>query len=236
MSWLEKILPSIGKNAKKNIPEGLWSKCPECSRVLYQEELERLSYVCPKCDHHLIISARRRLNNFLDVEHQFEIAPNIESVDPLKFKDQKKYKDRYIDAQKKTKEKDALQFYGKNLGLTFQIADDTLDYNSNLNLFGKKIGKDFFEGKVTLPAILVYQQSNINEKELLKKIFKQTKRNEEDFKIMLRLISKYNIIYQCYKKAEYFVNLASNSLSLFKPSKEKSILENLISFSLERSF
>jgi len=108
MSWLEKILPSIGKNAKKNIPEGLWSKCPECSRVLYQEELERLSYVCPKCDHHLIISARRRLKNFLDVEHQFEIAPNIQSVDPLKFIDQKKYKDRYIDAQKKTKEKDAL--------------------------------------------------------------------------------------------------------------------------------
>ena len=108
MSWLEKILPSIGKNTKKNIPEGLWSKCPECNRVLYQEELERLSYVCPKCDHHLIISARRRLANFLDVEHQFEIAPKIESVDPLKFKDQKKYKDRYIDAQKKTKEKDAL--------------------------------------------------------------------------------------------------------------------------------
>jgi len=141
-----------------------------------------------------------------------------------------------IITNKSNKEKDALQFYGKNLGLTFQIADDTLDYNSNLNLFGKKIGKDFFEGKVTLPTILVYQQSNINEKEFLKKIFKQTKRNEEDFKIMLKLISKYNIIDQCYKKAEYFVNLASSSLSIFKPSKEKNILENLTSFSLERSF
>ena len=141
-----------------------------------------------------------------------------------------------IITNKSDKEKDALQFYGKNLGLTFQIADDTLDYNSNLNLFGKKIGKDFFEGKVTLPAILVYQQSNINEKELLKKIFKQTKRNEEDFKIMLKLISKYNIVDQCYKKAGYFINLASNSLSIFKPSREKNILENLISFSLERSF
>ena len=108
MSWLEKILPSIGKNAKKNIPEGLWSKCPECNRVLYQEELERLHYVCPKCDHHLRISARKRLESFLDVEHQFEIAINLESVDPLKFKDQKKYKDRYIEAQKSTKEKDAL--------------------------------------------------------------------------------------------------------------------------------
>ncbi|MDB9951147.1 acetyl-CoA carboxylase, carboxyltransferase subunit beta [Candidatus Thioglobus sp.] len=108
MSWLEKIMPSIGINIKKNIPEGIWSKCPECRRVLYQEELERLHYVCPKCDHHLRISARKRIEGFLDVEQQLEIAANIESVDPLKFKDQKKYKDRYHDAQKKTKEKDAL--------------------------------------------------------------------------------------------------------------------------------
>ncbi len=108
MSWLERILPPIGKNAKKNIPEGLWSKCPECSRVLYQEEIKRLQYVCPECDHHLQISARARIENFLDVEHQFELSHNIESTDPLKFKDQKKYKDRSSDAQKKTKEKDAL--------------------------------------------------------------------------------------------------------------------------------
>ena len=108
MSWLEKIMPSIGKNAKKNIPEGIWSKCPECNRVLYQEELERKLYVCPKCNHHLRISARKRLESFLDMENQVEIAPNIQSADPLKFKDQKKYKDRYQDAQKFTKEKDAL--------------------------------------------------------------------------------------------------------------------------------
>ena len=108
MSWLAKIMPSIGKNAKKNIPEGLWSKCPECNRVLYQEELERLLYVCPKCNHHLRISARSRIQDFLDMENQVEIAPNVQSVDPLKFKDQKKYKDRYQEAQKKTKEKDAL--------------------------------------------------------------------------------------------------------------------------------
>ena len=108
MSWLEKILPSIGKNAKKNIPEGLWSKCPECNRVLYQEELERLNYVCPKCSHHLRMSARKRLESFLDSHNQLEIAANLQSVDPLKFKDQKKYKDRYNDAQKKTNEKDAL--------------------------------------------------------------------------------------------------------------------------------
>ena len=141
-----------------------------------------------------------------------------------------------IITNKSNKEKEALQFYGKNLGITFQIADDTLDYNSNLNLFGKKIGKDFFEGKVTLPAILVYQKANIHEKEFLRKIFKQKNKSEEDFRLMLKLISKYDVINECYKKAEYFINLASNSLSMFSPSKEKSTLENLTSFSLERSF
>ena len=139
-------------------------------------------------------------------------------------------------SKKNNKEKDALQFYGKNLGLTFQIADDTLDYNSNVKLFGKKIGKDFFEGKVTLPAIIVYQKSNANEKEILKKIFKKNERTQEDFKIILKLISKYNVIELCYKKAEYFINLATNSLSVFKTSKEKNILENLTSFSMERKF
>lgn len=141
-----------------------------------------------------------------------------------------------IITDKNNKEQDSLQFYGKNLGITFQIADDTLDYDSNLNLFGKKIGNDFFEGKVTLPAILVYQRANIDEKKILNKIFKQSEKNEEDFKIMLKLISKYKIIPQCHKKAEYFINLALNSLSIFKPSREKSILENLTSFSLERPF
>ena len=111
-----------------------------------------------------------------------------------------------------------------------------MDYNSNLNLFGKKIGKDFFEGKVTLPAILVYLRANINEKKFLKKIFIQNKKNEKDFMTMLKLISKYNISHQCHKRAEHFVNLALNALSIFRPSKEKSILENLISFTLERSF
>ena len=141
-----------------------------------------------------------------------------------------------IITNKSNKEKDALEFYGKNLGLTFQVADDTLDYNSNINLFGKKIGKDFFEGKVTLPIILVYQRSNVSEKLFIKKTFKKNERNQKDFETTLKLISKYNIINQCYKKAEYFINLASNSLSIFKPSKEKDILENLTFFSLERSF
>ena len=103
MSWLEKILPSIGKNTKKNIPEGLWSKCPECNGVLYKEELKRLSHVCPQCDHHLRMSARERLKSFLDEGHQVEIGANIESVDPLKFKDQKNTKTATATLRKKLK-------------------------------------------------------------------------------------------------------------------------------------
>ena len=141
-----------------------------------------------------------------------------------------------IIAKRTDKEKNALKFYGKNLGLTFQIADDTLDYNSNVNLFGKKIGKDFFEGKVTLPVILVYQESNFNEKQSIKKMFNQKTRSNEELDYILKLIKKYNIINACYKKAEHFINLASNSLGVFKPSNEKTILKNLTSFSLQRSF
>ena len=137
---------------------------------------------------------------------------------------------------KNNKIKDALEFYGKNLGLTFQIADDSLDYNSELNLFGKKIGNDFYEGKITLPIILLYQKANDAEKIKIKEFFTKKNRDEKNFKVILELIKKYNIISQCYKKAEHFIDLASNSLSIFDNSDEKKILEKLTSFSLERSF
>ena len=139
-------------------------------------------------------------------------------------------------AERNNKEKEALEFYGKNLGLTFQIADDTLDYNSNINLFGKNTGNDFYEGKITLPIILLFQQANDSEKKQLENIFNKNIRSENDFSDVLKLISKYKIISKCYKKAEHFINLASNSLSIFKETREKKILENLTSFSLERSF
>ena len=137
---------------------------------------------------------------------------------------------------KNNKAKESLEFYGRNLGLTFQIADDTLDYNSDLNLFGKKIGNDFFEGKITLPIIILYQQAKDQEKKQIKEFFYKKNRDEENFKVVLELIKKYNIILQCYKKAEHYIGLASNSLSTFDDSNEKKILEKLTSFSLERSF
>jgi len=135
-----------------------------------------------------------------------------------------------------TKYKEALEFYGKNLGLTFQIADDTLDYNSELKVFGKKIGNDFFEGKVTLPIILLYQKIGSEEKENLKSLFNKVTRNKEELEYVLSLIKKNNIIKECYKKAEHFINLSYNSLSIFEDSKEKNLLKNLTSFSIERNF
>ena len=136
----------------------------------------------------------------------------------------------------KTKEKEALEFYGRNLGLTFQIADDTLDYNSELKLFGKKIGKDFFEGKITLPIILLFQKANNQEKKKLKYIFLKNDRDETDLNYVLSLIKKFDVIKACYQKAQHYINLASNSLSVFNDCEEKNILENLTSFSLSRNF
>ena len=139
-------------------------------------------------------------------------------------------------SEMKTKEKEALEFYGRNLGLTFQIADDTLDYNSELKIFGKNIGQDFYEGKITLPIILLFQKANKDEKETLKRTFAKEERNQNDLNYTLSLIKKYDIINSCYQKAKHYINLSSNSLSVFKDSEEKNILENLTSFSLSRNF
>tara|TARA_Y100001958_G_C21202917_1_gene529321 strand:+ start:49 stop:1062 length:1014 start_codon:yes stop_codon:yes gene_type:complete len=141
-----------------------------------------------------------------------------------------------IITDKENKYKDALESYGKNLGLTFQIADDTLDYNSDLKIFGKNIGNDFFEGKVTLPIILLFQKINDDKKKLLKDFFIKENRNESDLKEVLELIKYHNIINECYKKAEHYINLASNSLNIFQNSNEKDIFRNLTTFSLERNF
>ena len=111
MSWLKNLLPSRIRTEggqKKAVPEGLWAKCPACNAVLYRAELERNLDVCPKCDHHMRIGARRRLDMFLDPEPRVEIGAELEPVDALKFKDLKKYKDRLVQAQKATDETDAL--------------------------------------------------------------------------------------------------------------------------------
>ena len=134
------------------------------------------------------------------------------------------------------KKKDALESYGKNLGLAFQIADDALDYFSKEKIFGKQIGKDFFEGKVTLPIIIVFQKSNTIERNFLTKIFKKDKREKDDFDETLKLIKKYKSLETTFKRAEYFVNVSYDALGMFENSDEKNILQNLTGFSLNRSF
>ncbi len=110
MNWFTSLLPSINTDgaSKKAVPEGLWDKCPACSAVLYRVELERNQEVCPKCDYHMRIRARKRLENLFDNDSMVELSENLEPVDELKFKDSKKYKDRISAAQKSTGEKDAL--------------------------------------------------------------------------------------------------------------------------------
>ena len=134
------------------------------------------------------------------------------------------------------KEKKALESYGRNLGLAFQIADDALDYYAKEKLFGKEVGKDFFEGKVTLPLITVFQKGNEKEKNFLNEIMKKKNRTEEDFKETLALIYKYKAVEATFKKAEYFVNVSFDALAIFPDTEDKRILQNLTSFSLNRSF
>ena len=112
-NWLvDKLIPSLSRSTSKerssNVPEGLWRKCVKCEAVLYRPELERNLDVCPKCDHHMRITARTRLDYFLDKDDREELDAEMEPVDKLRFKDSKKYRDRLNSAQRSTGEKDAL--------------------------------------------------------------------------------------------------------------------------------
>ena len=134
------------------------------------------------------------------------------------------------------KEKSALESYGKNIGLAFQIADDALDYYSKEVIFGKKIGKDFYEGKVTLPLIIIFQRADTTERNFLIRTFKKIERTKEDFEKTLRLIKKYKAVEDSLQRAEYFVNVSHDALGIFEDCNEKKILQNLTGFSLNRSF
>jgi len=151
-SWFRKLLPSINTDgaSKKAVPEGLWHKCPSCSAVLYRIELEKNLEVCPKCDHHMRIFARKRLDSFFDADTITEIAENVEPVDELKFKDSKKYKDRISAAQKSTGEKDALIVYqGQVKG--FSLVAAAFDFRFMGGSMGSVVGEKFVQAaKVSL--------------------------------------------------------------------------------------
>ncbi len=146
MSWFENLLPSkirtSGISDKKNVPEGLWAKCDNCDAIIYRAELERNQEVCTKCDHHMRIGARRRLELFLDDEDRLEIAGSIESMDILRFRDDKKYKDRLHQAQKQTGEKDALiVMQGKVMGVKLVAA--AFEFKFMGGSMGSVVGEKF---------------------------------------------------------------------------------------------
>ncbi|MBT0587423.1 acetyl-CoA carboxylase, carboxyltransferase subunit beta [Alteromonas oceanisediminis] len=123
MSWIQKILPRTQTSTKGNVPEGVWTKCSACDAVLYRSELEKLLEVCPKCDHHMRIKARKRIDSLLDATDRKELAADLEPQDVLKFKDSKRYKDRIVAAQKSTDEKDAMVVMrGKIKGMPVVVA------------------------------------------------------------------------------------------------------------------
>ena len=145
MSWLQKFLPTQIRTeggTKKNVPEGLWAKCQGCGSVLYKAELERNQDVCPKCSHHMRIGARRRLEHFFDPEPRMEIAENLSPVDRLKFKDSRRYKDRLVQAQKNTDEKDALiVMMGQVMGLPLVAA--AFEFKFMGGSMGSVVGEKF---------------------------------------------------------------------------------------------
>lgn len=146
MNWFKKLVPSRinteGRTARRSVPEGLWTKCDECNSVLYRAEVERNLYVCPKCGYHMRLTARQRLDAFLDAGSGTEIGEQVEPVDVLRFRDSKKYKDRLAAAQKSTGEKDALvAMRGRLKGM--KIIACAFEFNFMGGSMGSVVGERF---------------------------------------------------------------------------------------------
>ena len=160
MNWFKKILPSRIKtdgNGRRTVPEGVWTKCDDCGAVLYREELDKNLEVCPKCNHHMKIGARSRLESFLDEESRKEIGSNIHPIDILKFRDIKRYKDRLSQAKKNTSENEALVVISGNLkGLP--IVACAFEFSFMGGSMGSVVGEKFVlavEKAIELNASLV---------------------------------------------------------------------------------
>ncbi len=183
MSWFEILLPKTirteGSNKKVTVPEGLWTKCPSCNAILYNTELEKNLSVCPKCKHHMRISARTRLAMFLDENGREEIGKNIKPVDPLKFKDTKKYKDRIVQAQKQTKENDALVVMkGQLKGNDIVVA--AFDFKFMGGSMGSVVGERFVRGvnksvELGIPFIVFTSSGGARMQESLFSLFQMSK-------------------------------------------------------------
>lgn len=182
MSWFEKLVPStIRTEASKraSVPEGLWSKCLSCDAILYNAELEKNLNVCPKCNHHMRISARARLHIFLDEEGREEIGTKLKPNDPLKFKDTKKYRDRITAAQKASNENDALVVMKGTL-LGKEIVATAFDFGFMGGSMGSVVGERFVRGineslAHDIPFIVFTASGGARMQESLYSLFQMTK-------------------------------------------------------------
>jgi acetyl-CoA carboxylase carboxyl transferase subunit beta len=183
MSWFEKLVPSIirteATQKRTSVPEGLWSKCPRCDAILYNAELVKNLHVCPKCDHHLRISARTRLDIFLDEEGRQEIGAGLKPSDPLKFRDSKRYKDRISAAQKQSNENDALVVIKGSLQGRGIVAA-AFDFGFMGGSMGSVVGERFVRGvneslRSGVPFIVFTASGGARMQESLFSLFQMTK-------------------------------------------------------------
>jgi acetyl-CoA carboxylase carboxyl transferase subunit beta len=146
MSWLDKIVPALNRSQnterRVSVPEGVWKKCPKCDAPLYRPELEKNAEVCPKCDHHMRVGARTRIDLFLDKDGRKELFTDVKPVDRLKFKDIKKYKDRLIQAQKETGEQDALVAMSGTLA-SMPVVVSAFEFDFHGGSMGYAVGEKF---------------------------------------------------------------------------------------------
>lgn len=183
MSWFEKLVPSVirtdSSEKKTTVPEGLWNKCPRCDAILFNAELVKNFSVCPKCDHHLRISARTRLDLFLDQGNRQEIGANLKPSDPLKFKDSKRYKDRISQAQKQSNETDALVVM-KGALKGEGIVAAAFDFAFMGGSMGSVVGERFVRGvneslRANVPFIVFTASGGARMQESLFSLFQMTK-------------------------------------------------------------
>jgi acetyl-CoA carboxylase carboxyl transferase subunit beta len=185
MSWIEKILPPrINRNSEasaKRVPEGLWVKCPGCESVLYKEDLLATLNVCPKCDHHMRIGARKRIDSLLDADGRVEIGADIRPVDPLKFKDSRKYPERVAEAAKQTGETDAMVVMGGAI-LSVPAVLACFEFAFMGGSMGSVVGERFARGvqhaiKNRMPFICVSASGGARMQESLLSLLQMAKTN-----------------------------------------------------------
>jgi len=198
MSWLDKLLPPQIQTSKsserKSVPEGLWVKCPSCEAVLYRTDVEANLHVCPKCDHHMRIGARTRLDHLLDQEGRYEIGQEVLPVDALKFKDTKKYPDRLKDAMESTGETDAMVVMGGSIH-TIPVVVACFEFEFLGGSMGSVVGERFVRGAQTaldqkIPFICVSATGGARMQESLLSLMQMAKTNS-----MLTKLAKARLPY-----------------------------------------